>query len=124
MPPKLTDLNAVANVLQGEVYTGPLEAYQEEDGIVFGFDNWKTIFVLEKLNFDPLPICGINIEHAKIIYSESGILVHNEATKETWTYANNDNESQQKFEKAKKYLANDPGVALISGHTKIHTNWK
>ena len=124
MPPKQTDLNAVTNVLHGEVYTGPVEAYQEDDGIVFGLNNWKTIFILEKLNPDPLPICAVNIERAKIIYSESGIIVHNEATKETWTYANNDGQSQEKFEKIKKYFANDPGQSLIFGHTKISTNWK
>jgi hypothetical protein len=122
MLPKLTDLNAVANVLHGEVYSGPVEAYQEEDGIVFGLDNWKTIFVLEKLNPDPLPICGINIEHAKIIYSESGILIHNEATRETWTYANNDSKSQQKFEKINKHFANSPSQALIFGLIRINSN--
>lgn len=123
MPRRTTDLNAVAKTLQGEVYKGPVEAYQEEDGIVFGLDNWKTIVVLEKLNSDLLPICG-NIEHAEIIYSGACIVVQNVATNEAWTYVNNDRSSQQKFEEIKSFFANSPSLALVSGNTRIHTNWK
>lgn len=122
MPPKLTDLNAAVNALDGEVYSGAVEVYQEDDGIVFGINNWKTIFVMEKLNVDPLPICG-NIEHAKIIYSEPGLLVYNEATKETWAFPNNDGKSQQAFQNIKKYFASSPSQALISGHIRINSGW-
>jgi len=124
MPRQTTDLNAVAKMLNGEVYNGPVEAYQENDGIVFGLNNWKTILVLEKLNADPLPICAINVEQAKIIYSESCIVVQNVATREAWTYVNNDRISQQKFEEIKSFFASNPSQGLVSGNTRITTNWK
>ena len=123
MPRKITDLNAVAKTLEGEIYTGSVEVYQEDDGIVFGFNNWKTIIVLEKLNPDILPICG-NLENAEIIYSNACIVVQNAATKEAWTYVNNDRSSQQKFEEIKSFFAVSPNQALVSGNTRIKTNWK
>jgi hypothetical protein len=123
MPRQITDLNAVAKTLDGEVYRGTIETYQEDDGIVFGFNNWKTIFVLEKLNPDLLPICG-NLENAEIIYSNACIVVQNAATKEAWTYVNNNRSSQQKFEEIKSFFANNPSQSLVSGNTRITTNWK
>jgi hypothetical protein len=120
MPRQITDLNAVAKTLDGEVYRGAVEAYQEDDGIVFGFNNWKTIIVMEKLNPDILPMCG-NIEHAEIIYSSTCIVVQNAVTKEAWTYVNNDRSSQQKFQEIKSFFANSPSQALISGNTRINS---
>lgn len=121
MPHRITDLNAVAKILDGEVYTGPVEAYQEEDGIVFGFNNWKTIIVLEKLNSDLLPTCG-NIEQAEIIYSEGCIVVHNAATREAWAYVNNDRESQEKFKKIKTQFASNPDQSLVAGNVRINSD--
>src|SRR5438128_6689121 len=123
MPRQITYLNAVAKTLDGEVYRGAVEAYQEDDGIVFGFNNWKTIIVIEKLNPDVLATCG-NIEHAEMIYSGACIVIQNAVTKEAWTYVNNDRSSQQKFEEIKSFFANSPGQALVSGNTRITTNWK
>ena len=123
MQRQTTDLNAVAKTLQGEAYRGPVEAYQEEDGIVFGINNWKTILVMEKLNADVLPFCG-NLENAEIIYSDACIVVQNAATKEAWTYVNNDRSSQQKFEEIKSLFAGNPSEALVFGNTRITTNWK
>jgi hypothetical protein len=123
MPRKTTDLNAVAKALEGEKYTGSVEVYQEDDGIVFGLNNWKTIIVLEKLNPDILPICG-NLENAEIIYSNACIVVQNAATREAWTYVNNDRSSQQKLEEIKSFFAVSPNQAVVSANIRITTNWK
>jgi hypothetical protein len=121
MPPRPTDMNAVAKILDGEVYMGAIEVLQEDDGIVFGSNNWKTMIVLEKLNPDVLPTCG-DIKNAEVIYSKAGIVVHNTATNETWSYVNNDRKSMKKFEGIKSYFANSPNPSLISGHIRINTS--
>ena len=117
--PPATDMVTVANVLEGEVYTGAIEVYQEYDGVVFSFNDGKTLIALQKLNPENLPTSG-NIEHAEIICSEKGIVLRNASTNEIWTYVNNDPVSIKQFGKIGTYFTKDPNQSLIHSHIRIN----
>jgi hypothetical protein len=117
--PPATDMVTVANVLEGEVFTGAIEVYQENDGVAISCNNGKTLIAFEKLNPDNLPISG-NIEHAEIIRSEDGIVLRNTATNEIWTYVDNDPESIKEFGKIGTYFAKTPNQSLIHSHIRIN----
>jgi hypothetical protein len=119
VPPPATNMVTVANELEGEVFTGAIEVFQEDDGVVFSCNNGKTLIALQKLNPDNLPTSG-NIEHAEIICSEKGIVLRNTATNEIWTYVNNDTDSKEKFEKIGAYFTKTPNQSLIHSNIRIN----
>jgi hypothetical protein len=118
-PSPATDMVTVANVLEGEVFTGAIEVFQEDDGVVFSFNNGKTLIALQKLKPDNLPSSG-NIEHAEIICSEKGIVLRNASTNEIWTYVNNDPVSIKQFGKIGTYFTKTPNQSLIHSHIRIN----
>lgn len=117
--PSTTDIVAAANVLEGEVYTGTIEIFQEEDGVLFSCNDGKTFIALQKLKPDNLPT-GENIEHGEIICSNAGVLVRNVTTNEVWTYVNNDPNSLKEFGKIRTYFSKTPNQSLVHSHIRIN----
>jgi hypothetical protein len=117
--PPATNTVAVANMMEGEVYTGAIEVYQEGDGIVISCNDGNTLIALQKLNPENLPTSG-NIENAEIICSNAGIVLRNPATGEIWTYINNDPVSIKQFEKIGTYFTKTPNQSLIHSHIRFN----
>ena len=118
--PPASDFVTVAEELHGDVYSGAIEVYQEDDGIVFSCNDGKVLIGLQKLNNDILPVSG-NVEHAEIIVSNAGIVFRNAVSKEVWTYVNNDPESLREFEKVATHFKN-PSQSIIHSHIRINVN--
>jgi hypothetical protein len=116
--PPASDFVKVAEELHGQVYSGVIEVYQEDDGIVFSCNDGKLLVALQKLNADKLPVSG-NIEHGEIICSSAGIVFRNPASNDVWTYVNNDPESIKEFEKVVSQFKNLT-QSLIEGHIRIN----
>jgi len=111
---------AIADLLQGEIISNSIMVAQDEDGmaIVFGEKHKEEIIVLQRIRSETIASPG-DLQHAKLIYSKSGVVVMDVTTNKTWLYPINDTESRIKFESVKRYLSENYASTEIAGTIRI-----
>jgi hypothetical protein len=107
------DFEIMAGLLHGEVISSDLEIAEDEEGIALICKD-KDLIVLEKIPSVAITTIG-NRPDTRIIYSEYGVVIRDENSKETFLYVQNSPECRKKFESIQSYLNTTVSSSIIAG---------
>jgi hypothetical protein len=115
------DIDRIASILTGEVFSSGIEDGQDEEGLVFVCKGGNDLLCLEKTSAVFITTTGA-LANATIIYSKYGILIRDNESQQTWLYIQNDPESREKFELVRAELKGTFLSTEIAGTIRIQSH--
>jgi hypothetical protein len=118
--PAGNDIQAAAGILNGETLSGNIVTGQGGDNnLVIVFNRGHKYVLIQKIPGIPCETEG-EIKSAEMVTSKYGVMIKDDMANKVWLFANNDKESQQKFESVKKQLSGSYVTATVFGTTIIN----
>ncbi|MEP6726664.1 MAG: hypothetical protein ABJC98_12670 [Bacteroidota bacterium] len=111
-------LQTMADKLQGEILNGSLSTESDEDGIALWCNDGKTLIGMEKILTLKFTDPG-NIRHARVVYSNYGIIIRDMDSNKLWYYIQNDDKSKKQFEEL-HHPGESPVISRIAGTIKLN----
>ena len=97
------DMGSIAKMMDGDALTGNIAGTADDNSISLVFNKGSRYILIEKI--PGMPGVDVNaVDRAVLITSKYGVIVKDVTANKVWLLANNDDESQQKFEAIKKQL--------------------
>ncbi|HWB24735.1 MAG TPA: hypothetical protein VG738_04605 [Chitinophagaceae bacterium] len=115
---KTTGINDIAKTVDGDMLQGSIAMATDENYLDIVFNSGSRYILLQKIpgmlyeNTD-------EIKKATLVTSKYGVILKDDETGKIWLFANNDDESLQKFESLKQQLHTSYVSATVFGSTIV-----
>ncbi len=115
------DMGRVAVMVDGQAVEGCIATNtDDENNLAIVFNKGNKYVLIQKI--PGLPIENADeIKSATLITSKYGVIIKDETTNKVWLFANNDEESLQKFESVKQQLGGSYVSITVFGTTVINS---